>query len=160
MRIGAARRVAWGLLVFAVVLAGAALVLSALNGERGDLLSGTLFTSTFLAFALTGSLVASRRPDNSIGWLLLGTALGLGIALVSTPIRDLRDPDRSRCAPGRGVGRVGQQLGMGGCNRSHGDVPPPSVPGRSRSSMMGTGLTGAPRSQGPAFRAWPTASTP
>ena len=84
MRIGAARRVAWGLLVFAVVLAGAALVLSALNGERGDLLSGTLFTSTFLAFALTGSLVASRRPDNSIGWLLLGTALGLGIALVST----------------------------------------------------------------------------
>ncbi len=83
MRIGAARRMAWGLLVFAVVLAGAALVLSALNGERGDLLSGTLFTLTFLAFALTGSLVASRRPDNSIGWLLLGTALGLGIADLS-----------------------------------------------------------------------------
>ena len=84
MRIGVARRVAWGLLAFAVVLAGSALVLSALNGERGDLLSGTLFTLTFLAFALTGSLVASRRPDNSIGWLLLGTGLGFEIALVST----------------------------------------------------------------------------
>ena len=84
MRIGAARRMAWGLLAFGVVLACAGLVLSALNGERGGLLSNTLFTLIFLAFALTGSLVASRRPDNSIGWLLLGTALGFGIAQVST----------------------------------------------------------------------------
>ena len=84
MRTGAARRMAWGLLAFGVVLACAGLVLSALNGERGGLLSNTLFTLIFLAFALTGSLVASRRPDNSIGWLLLGTALGFGIAQVST----------------------------------------------------------------------------
>ena len=84
MRIGAVRRMVWGLLVFAVVLAGAGLVLSALNGERGDLLSGSLIALTFLAFALTGSLVASRRPDNSIGWLLLGTGLGLVISGLST----------------------------------------------------------------------------
>lgn len=77
MKIAAARRMAWGLLAFGTVLAGAGLVLSALNGERGGLLSITLFTLTFLGFGLTGSLVASRRPDNSIGWLLLGTALGL-----------------------------------------------------------------------------------
>ena len=84
MKIAAARRMAWGLLAFGVVLAGAGLVLSALNGERGGLLSPTLFTLTFLGFGLTGSLVASRRPDNSIGWLLLGTGLGLGIAGLST----------------------------------------------------------------------------
>ena len=81
MKIAAARRMAWGLLAFGVVLAGAGLVLSALNGERGGLLSPTLFTLTFLGFGLTGSLVASRRPDSSIGWLLLGTALGLSFAL-------------------------------------------------------------------------------
>lgn len=84
MKIAAARRMAWGLLAVGVVLAGAGLVLSALNGERGGLLSATLFTLTFLGFGLTGSLVASRRPDNSIGWLLLGTALGLVIAGLST----------------------------------------------------------------------------
>jgi signal transduction histidine kinase len=83
VRTAAARRMAWGLLVVAVVLAGAGLVLSELNGERGDLVSGSLLALTFLAFALTGSLVASRRPDNSIGWLLLGTGLGLGIAGLS-----------------------------------------------------------------------------
>ena len=84
MKIAAARRMAWGLLAFGVVLAIAGLVLSALNGERGGLLSITLFTLTFLGFGLTGSLVASRRPDNSIGWLLLGTALGFGILVLST----------------------------------------------------------------------------
>ena len=36
---------------------------------------------SILAFSVVGSLVASRRPDNSIGWLLLGTALGLSFAL-------------------------------------------------------------------------------
>jgi signal transduction histidine kinase len=84
VRIAAARRLAWGLLAFGIVLAGAGLALSALNGERGGLLSITLFTVTFLGFGLTGSLVASRRPDNSIGWLLLGTALGLVTLGLST----------------------------------------------------------------------------
>ena len=84
MKIAATRRMAWGLLAFGVVLACAGLVLSALNGVRGGLLSPTLFTLTFLGFGLTGSLVASRRPDNSIGWLLLGTALGLVTLGLST----------------------------------------------------------------------------
>lgn len=35
MKVGAARRMPWGLLAFGVVLAGAGFVLSALNGERG-----------------------------------------------------------------------------------------------------------------------------
>jgi signal transduction histidine kinase len=84
VKIAATRRMAWGLLAFGVVLACAGLVLSALNGVRGGLLSPTLFTLTFLGFGLTGSLVASRRPDNSIGWLLLGTALGLVTLGLST----------------------------------------------------------------------------
>ena len=79
MKIAAARRMAWGLLAFGVVLAGAGLVLSALNGERGGLLSATLFTLTFLGFGLTGSLVVSRRPDNPIGLILCG--VGLSFAL-------------------------------------------------------------------------------
>jgi hypothetical protein len=79
VRIAAARRLAWGLLAFGIVLAGAGLALSALNGERGGLLSITLFTVTFLGFGLTGSLVASRRPDNPIGLILCG--VGLSFAL-------------------------------------------------------------------------------
>jgi hypothetical protein len=110
MKIAAARRMAWGLLAFGVVLAGAGLVLSVLNGERSGLLSITLFTLTFLGFGLTGSLVASRRPDNSIRLAPPGDGARPRNTWAVNPVRDVRGADRSGCAPRRGVGRVGHQL--------------------------------------------------
>ena len=76
MKIAAARRMAWGLLAFGVVLAGAGLVLSALNGERGGLLSATLFILTFLGFGLTGPWSPPAAPTTPSA----GSSLGRGWA--------------------------------------------------------------------------------
>ena len=41
-----------------------------------DLTTGGLFTSgLFLVFPLVGALIASRRPENPIGWLCLADGL-------------------------------------------------------------------------------------
>ena len=65
------RAAAWGLLAVYVALAAAAVVLVAFEGADIDALGAVLFG----AFAGVGTLIALRRPDNAVGWLLLGTAI-------------------------------------------------------------------------------------
>ena len=65
------RAAAWGLLAVYVALAAAAVVLVAFEGADADALGAVLFG----AFAGVGTLIALRRPDNAVGWLLLGTAI-------------------------------------------------------------------------------------
>jgi hypothetical protein len=62
------RRVPW-VLWLAVVTTGIALSGGALGDGVGPFLAYSLFV---LAFATVGALVASRRPENPIGWILLG----------------------------------------------------------------------------------------
>lgn len=56
-------------------------VLLAANGAP-DLAMQVATGVSFIAYALVGSLIASRRPDNPIGWILIGTAsfTGFGFA--------------------------------------------------------------------------------
>jgi hypothetical protein len=78
---------AWSLatLSVAMFLAGAALTVSSLSagpatqapsdwGTAGPLSSLLLFLP-FLAFPLVGALIASRRPENPIGWICLAAGL-------------------------------------------------------------------------------------
>jgi hypothetical protein len=71
-RLGAAGGVAWGLWL---VIAVPGVVLSAALGEGDGVASFVAYTVFFLASATVGALVASRRPGNPIGWLLLGAGL-------------------------------------------------------------------------------------
>ncbi|HEX2742579.1 MAG TPA: hypothetical protein VHM69_19220 [Rubrobacter sp.] len=78
-----ASRLAWSLAALAVAMFGAAVVLYVLtpsDNSPGDwfsvrALSDALGFVAFLAFPLVGALIASRRPDNPIGWICLADGL-------------------------------------------------------------------------------------
>jgi hypothetical protein len=80
-RVGTAR-VAWGLAALSSGLAVAAVVLAAGNGESVPELVANhhaVGIVTGLGLAVLGGLVAARRPENPIGWLMLVAALSLGV---------------------------------------------------------------------------------
>ncbi|TMK44223.1 MAG: GAF domain-containing protein [Actinobacteria bacterium] len=81
MKAGTARRTAWGLLALGVALVGGGMVLAVVN--RSAVVQNASFVLIFLSMAYIGSLIASRRPDNAIGWLLLWTTLAIGTGFVS-----------------------------------------------------------------------------
>ena len=79
---------AWSLCLLCVALAVAGLILALLNGlTLGEIFlawSGppvaTLLTQ-IVSFSVVGALIASHRPENSIGWLFLAAALFYGIQI-------------------------------------------------------------------------------
>ncbi len=81
MKPEAARRLAWGLLGLGVVIAGTGMVLAVLNANA--LVQNAFFVAIFVSMAAIGALVASRRPGNAIGWLLLWTTLAIGTGFVT-----------------------------------------------------------------------------
>jgi signal transduction histidine kinase len=83
-----------GLLGLTVVLTAAAFIVSALDQARGsgpnggeNLLSAANeipFLIAFVAVPIVGYAVASRRPDNAIGWLLAGVGAAFALDLFLT----------------------------------------------------------------------------
>lgn len=79
---------AWLMLVFVVALMLLGGFLMIVNGpsQGGDAGASPIFSFlllTFIAFALVGTLVATRHPANAIGWLFLGTALWFTLGSVA-----------------------------------------------------------------------------
>jgi hypothetical protein len=82
---------AWSLAVLSLVLCGAGIVLYLANlsvqppsswGTGG--LSAVLYVYLpFLAFPLVGALIASRRPENPIGWICLAVGILWMLAIMS-----------------------------------------------------------------------------
>ena len=72
---------AWGLTVLTLAVLAAALVFTVLNTSRigmGRIGLGAILSAAVLLYAASGRLIASRRPDNAIGWLL--GSIGLSVA--------------------------------------------------------------------------------
>jgi hypothetical protein len=72
--------VAWSLWVLSVALFTWAHLFDYLTpptypGEDGLILLDALFWALSLTYVTVGALVASRRPENPIGWIFLGTGL-------------------------------------------------------------------------------------
>lgn len=84
MKAVAGRRFAWGLCLFSVVLMTILAALSLANGsgaissEWGSPYNLLAYLASSLATPIVGALVASRRPENAVGWLCL--AIGTAIA--------------------------------------------------------------------------------
>ena len=79
-----ATRLAWSLCGLSVALAVVGVVMIALTWSYrgGDQFSPELdvaLTVALLAFPVVGALVASRRPENSIGWLFCAVGVVPGL---------------------------------------------------------------------------------
>ena len=80
-RPGTHQAAAWGLTVLTLAVLAAALVFTALNTSRiGTAQVGldAVLSAAVLLYAASGRLIASRLPDNAIGWLL--GSIGLAVA--------------------------------------------------------------------------------
>jgi signal transduction histidine kinase len=78
-----ASRLAWSLWALFVAGAGVLIWIGTLEPSR-DVLSGTAQLVAFFGMVTVGALVASRRPENPLGWLFCLLALGLiSIGLLS-----------------------------------------------------------------------------
>ena len=83
-----AGRIAWTLWVVAVMAIAVAGVLSARYPfssaqEVHDPVGETIWAASWLGFGLVGALIVRRRPDNRIGWLLVGLTFMLAIGVLS-----------------------------------------------------------------------------
>ena len=72
-----APRLAWLLLALYLALIPLCLFVRGPDPDQGE----PLFLLAALGFPLVGGLIASKRPDNPIGWLLLAMALVFGLNL-------------------------------------------------------------------------------
>ena len=77
------RTAAWGLTVVTMAVLAADLVFVSLNASRiGTAKAGldAVLAAAVLFYAGSGHLIASRRPDNAIGWLLGSIGLSLAVS--------------------------------------------------------------------------------
>jgi len=72
---------AWSICGLTVVLIACAVALAALN--RSDVAAAVIFPLALTVSAMVGGLVASRRPENPVGWFFLGSAGCLVLAEVA-----------------------------------------------------------------------------
>jgi hypothetical protein len=73
---------AWSLTIVTLALLAATLVLAVLNTRRtgvSRLGLDAALSAAVLLYAASGRLIASRRPENAIGWLLASIGLALAI---------------------------------------------------------------------------------
>ena len=100
----AAARLAWSLWLLSVALTALSLLLLVLNlsDPNAHVFDWWLGNALVVIDATVGAIVASRRPENAVGWLLCLSGVGpsaRAASLPSTPYTPCwRDPARYRRA--------------------------------------------------------------
>jgi hypothetical protein len=84
---------AWSLFAAFVAIVLATLALVAFGSATGDELTILLL----VGFAVVGTLIATRRPNNAVGWLLMAIAISLGFSTLTDSY--VRDPSAPLLAP-------------------------------------------------------------
>ena len=80
---------AWLLFIVAIGTASAAVVFTLMSGGSSEPsvtsvgVGDVLYLVSFQLFSVVGVLIASRRPENAVGWLLLAIGVANGIGLLS-----------------------------------------------------------------------------
>ncbi len=82
---------------FTIVSTAVGLWLSTIDREPTDM--GLLLA--FALFPFVGYLMATRRPDNSLSWLMLGIGAAIGLGAFLGSYARLRRPRRHRRPRGR-----------------------------------------------------------
>ena len=77
----AAAWLAWALCALALTLIICAVALAVLN--RSDVTAAAIFPMALTVSAMVGGLVASRRPENPVGWFFLGSAVCFALSEVA-----------------------------------------------------------------------------
>ena len=116
-------------LSFAIGLVFTFLAASIRPPGAGDPLGDIVFVLSFAMFPVIGYVLATRRPENSIGWLMLGIGTFFGLTAILTSLGEYllysgRPGHRPRADRVRFA-----QLGPDRGAARH--VPPPAVPGRA-----------------------------
>jgi signal transduction histidine kinase len=82
-----ARRLRLARVLLGVSLLGflGAVAVATLDGglSRQEVSDDLVFSLVFMTFPVVGYVVASRRPDNNVGWLMLGMGAYLGVSAVT-----------------------------------------------------------------------------
>ncbi len=93
-----AEHLAWGLWALFVLMGVGTAIVTGLTSPEGFVLGNQLIALPFLLFATVGAIVASRRPDNRIGWLYLTIGLLSGFTAIGEAIQNAEFPSSG---PGR-----------------------------------------------------------
>jgi hypothetical protein len=80
-----ASRLAWSLWALNIVVGALLLAFSPQPGDLSSAFAGVLF---IVGFATPGALLASRRPENPIGWLMCASALAFTVGGVAVEYSD------------------------------------------------------------------------
>lgn len=94
---------AWGLWALFLVMGISSAVVTNLHRPGGFSFGNQVIVLPFLLFATVGAIVASRRPDNRIGWLYLTIGVLSGFTAIGEAIGELTFPTH-------GAGRFGLEL--------------------------------------------------
>jgi hypothetical protein len=78
----------WALCILITAFAALLGLLTALDQDTSEWVLPILLVVLLLTFPTVGALVASRRPENSIGWIFCGAGLVLAVGVFATAYAD------------------------------------------------------------------------
>jgi cytochrome bd-type quinol oxidase subunit 2 len=98
-------RLAWSLAGLSMGFVAASVVFMFVNhGQSTFDFNGPFFAAAIVAFAVLGSLLASRRPSNPMGWIFLAAGALFALNILADQYAHYGLVQNPGSAPGAGIG--------------------------------------------------------